>query len=105
MNNVIQWILFFFYFLAFVAIVLGYGWTIVLYISGNRYLKQLSITPAGNESDYLWVFLIPALNEGVTIADSVARIRAVEATNKIAMVINDGSTDNTGEVLESSTKC
>jgi cellulose synthase/poly-beta-1,6-N-acetylglucosamine synthase-like glycosyltransferase len=46
------------------------------------------------------VFLVPALNEGVTIADSVERLRAVKATNKIIIVINDGSEDDTGEVLK-----
>jgi len=34
-----------------------------------------------------------------TIADSVARLRAVEASHKVIVVINDGSDDDTGEVL------
>lgn len=53
-----------------------------------------------SESDYLWVFLVPALNEEMTIADSVSRLVSVEATNKIILVINDGSDDRTGDVLE-----
>lgn len=95
----LSWLWFAIYYVSFLAIMVGYVWTIVLYVAGNRYLKRLRSQPPGDEREYLWVFLIPALNEGVTIADSVARIRAVEATHKIAMVINDGSDDNTEEVL------
>lgn len=56
---------------------------------------------AGNESEFLWVFLVPALNEEVTIADSVARLRAVAATHKMIMVIDDGSDDATPDILAS----
>ncbi len=95
-----DWILFVVYYVSFVAILIGYTWTIVLFITGNRYLKTLGAHPPGSASDYLWVFLVPALNEGVTIADSVARLRAVAATRKVIVVINDGSDDDTAEVLE-----
>ena len=49
--------------------------------------------------DFLWVFLVPALNEEVTIADSVARLRQVEARNKVILVVDDGSDDATGAIL------
>ena len=98
--GVLDWIRFVIYYVSFVAILIGYSWTIVRFIAGNRYLKRLSDEPAGTESDYLWVFMVPALNEGVTIADSVARLRAVAATHKVIVVINDGSDDDTGEVLQ-----
>lgn len=52
-----------------------------------------------HESDFLWVFLVPALNEAVTIADSVARLQATTATNAVIFVINDGSDDATGGIL------
>lgn len=52
------------------------------------------------EGDYLWVFLVPALNEEITIADSVGRLRALNATNKVIMAIDDGSDDRTGLILE-----
>lgn len=86
---------------AFVAILVGYLGTIVLYVTGGRYLRGWAEAPLGDESQYLWVFLVPALNEAVTIADSVSRLRAVRASNKIVMVVNDGSTDETGQVLAS----
>ncbi len=53
-----------------------------------------------NEARYLWVFVVPALNEEVTIADSVGRLAQVEATHKRILVVNDGSDDRTGEILE-----
>ena len=95
-----QWLLIAGYFLAFVCILIGYTWTIVLYCLGGSYLREMRAAPAGDEADYLWVFLVPALNEGVTIADSVARLRAVQATHKVILVINDGSEDDTAEVLD-----
>lgn len=96
-----DWLLWVSYFVALLAIIGGYGWTIVLYFAGNRYLEQIEKLPTGVEQDFLWVFMVPALNEGVTIADSVSRLRAVQATHKMVLVINDGSEDNTGEVLAS----
>ncbi|QAY60927.1 glycosyltransferase [Microbacterium protaetiae] len=54
---------------------------------------------ARQESDFLWVFLVPALNEEVTIADSVSRLRATAATHAVFLVIDDGSDDATGSIL------
>lgn len=86
--------------IAFVAILVGYFWTIVLYVAGGRFSKKWRDEPPGPEQDYLWVFMVPALNEAVTIADSVTRLRSVNASNKLILVINDGSDDGTGEVLD-----
>ncbi len=96
-----DWVVFVIYYVSFVAIVIGYAWTVVLFVTGGRYLRVLHERPAGSEADYLWVFMVPALNEGVTIADSVERLRRVHATRKIILVINDGSDDDTGDVLAS----
>lgn len=97
------WVLWFAYYVALVAVILGVGWSAVAYVLGNRYLRAWRERPASDESAYLWVFLVPALNEAVTIADSVARLRATQATHRVILVINDGSDDNTGEVLDSIT--
>lgn len=94
-----DWLFFGVYYISFVAIVIGYTWTIVLFVTGDRYLRRLRDKPRGEESDYLWIFMVPALNEGVTIADSVERLRQVQSTHKIILVIDDGSDDNTGDVL------
>jgi len=52
-----------------------------------------------DESEFLWVFLVPALNEEVTIADSVSRLCTTEATHAVFLVIDDGSDDDTGRIL------
>ena len=97
--TILDWLLWAGYFLALLAIVTGWAWTIVLFVAGGRYERYWREQGPGDESNYLWVFMVPALNEGVTIADSVGRLRAVAATHKVMLVINDGSEDNTGEVL------
>ncbi|XPP26049.1 MAG: glycosyltransferase family 2 protein [Leucobacter sp.] len=56
--------------------------------------------PGAKESAYLWVFVVPALNEAVTIADSVGRLAQVAVTHKRILVVNDGSDDGTGEILD-----
>ncbi len=53
----------------------------------------------GGEEDSDWIFLVPALNEEVTIRDSVERLEQVPLERKRIVVINDGSDDGTGEVL------
>ncbi|MBB2890166.1 glycosyltransferase [Flexivirga oryzae] len=70
----------------------------VLRINAGR-VRRRSM-PEADESEFLWVFMVPALNEEVTIADSVARLRAVQATHKVILVIDDGSDDRTPEVLQ-----
>lgn len=52
-----------------------------------------------HEHEYLWVFMVPALNEETVIADSVGRLAEVRVTHKRILVIDDGSDDRTGEVL------
>ncbi|MDD2858306.1 MAG: glycosyltransferase family 2 protein [Candidatus Nanopelagicales bacterium] len=93
------WLMWLGYYLALMAVLFGGGWTFVLYGAGNRYVRELAQRPPGRPDDFLWVFFVPALNEAVTIADSVNRLRAVKAKNLVVIVINDGSDDGTGEVL------
>ncbi|MCB1297792.1 MAG: glycosyltransferase [Microthrixaceae bacterium] len=74
----------------------------VLVAASSRHRRARRRERAGEEvgeRDFLWVFLVPALNEEVTIADSVSRLLHTECTNRVILVINDGSEDATGEVL------
>ena len=48
---------------------------------------------------FTWVFLVPALNEEVTIADSVERLLAVPVRRRHVVVIDDASDDRTPEIL------
>ncbi|WP_344094236.1 glycosyltransferase family 2 protein [Microbacterium deminutum] len=72
---------------------------IVLLVAAARFRAIAGRKPPGDESAFLWVFLVPALNEEVTIADSVERLRSTRATNALFVIIDDGSDDRTGEIL------
>lgn len=95
-----DWILWSGYFIAFLAIITGWVWTTTLYIAGSAYLRSWKGRAVSTESEYLWIFLVPALNEDVTIADSVGRLLGVAASQRVILVINDGSDDDTASVLD-----
>jgi cellulose synthase/poly-beta-1,6-N-acetylglucosamine synthase-like glycosyltransferase len=95
--------------IGFAVVVLVFVWTIVLALLAERWSHQIGerdraierdgLPPLGSESDWSWVFLVPALDEERTIADSIARLRGVAATSRIIVAIDDGSTDATPEIL------
>jgi cellulose synthase/poly-beta-1,6-N-acetylglucosamine synthase-like glycosyltransferase len=74
-------------------------WTAVLFVDGWRADRRP--VEAGGEEDFDWIFLVPALNEEVTIRDSVGRLEEILLSRKRIVVINDGSDDGTAEVLAS----
>ena len=55
--------------------------------------------PADASDAFTWVFLVPALNEEVTIADSVQRLAQVQCERRHIVVVDDASTDGTPNVL------
>lgn len=59
--------------------------------------------PEVPESNFLWVYVVPALNEEVTIEDTVHRLSETEASHKIIMVIDDASDDATPTILDTLT--
>lgn len=73
--------------------------SVLLLYSRAELHRQRRRSTAIDESGYLWVYLVPALNEQVTIADSVQRLVAVQASQKVILVIDDGSDDRTPEIL------
>lgn len=93
------------FWLAFAAMVLTCAQTVAIAVAavlgrrGQRRPAQRGPAAGSAESDFLWVFLVPALNEEVTIADSVARLQRIRATHKVMLVIDDGSDDGTAAVL------
>lgn len=99
------------YVVAFVMIVGSVVSIVTLWVQAarqGRVERQAAKTPGRHrtvdrlhEREFLWVFLVPALNEEVTIADSVTRLSEVRVTNRVILVINDGSDDATASVLAS----
>ncbi|HYN65382.1 MAG TPA: glycosyltransferase family 2 protein [Ornithinibacter sp.] len=86
--------------IALMVTLLAFVDLVVLRVNAGRAERRIDGLHDGpQESQFLWVFLVPALNEEVTIADSVSRLREVEATHALAIVIDDGSDDATPQVL------
>jgi cellulose synthase/poly-beta-1,6-N-acetylglucosamine synthase-like glycosyltransferase len=87
------------FYAAFVVIVAVFAWTSVLFVLSRQALHSAPRPDRAAADEFLWVFLVPALDEAITIEDSVGRLLAVEAGNKAVVVIDDGSADGTAEVL------
>ncbi len=81
------------------VIVAAFAWTAILFVSSRRWIRIVPDPDPVAAGPFLWVFLVPALDEERTISDSVERLLAVEATNKTIIVIDDGSTDGTADIL------
>ncbi len=74
----------------------------ILLVIGLSLLASREEAPSSetnDESRFLWVFVVPALDEEVTIADTVARLELVQVTHRRILVIDDGSSDRTSEIL------
>jgi len=82
---------------AFLIILSMLVWTSVLFVRGHRADRKM--VEEGGENDFEWIFMVPALNEEVTIRDSIDRLEQIELDRKRIVVINDGSDDGTGEIL------
>ena len=85
----------------FLIVVLMFAWTFVLFLRGLRSNRELAGREKVDPEQFEWIFMVPALNEEVTIADSVSRLEAIETARKRIVVINDGSDDGTAGILAS----
>jgi len=81
------------------VVVAMFCWTLLLFVRGHAAIVRPPAAPPGGEDDFEWIFLVPALNEEVTIADSVKRLLAMPVARKRVIVIDDGSNDRTPEIL------
>ncbi|GII98486.1 cellulose synthase/poly-beta-1,6-N-acetylglucosamine synthase-like glycosyltransferase [Sediminihabitans luteus] len=85
------------------AVALGaVAWTLLLVVLAareRRRRRRADRTPRADESDFMWVFVVPAMDEEVTIADSVGRLADVRATHRRIVVVDDASADATPTVL------
>lgn len=88
-----------FFTLALVVIAGLLAWTAVLFWRG-RLARRSAPAPSAEATDgFIWVFFVPALNEEVTIRDSVRRLLEMHVSKPVIVVIDDGSTDGTPDVL------
>ena len=83
----------------FLIVIAMFLWTFILFTRGVRSDRQMARHEEVNPELFEWIFFVPALNEEVTIADSVSRLEAIEVDRKRIVVINDGSDDGTSEIL------
>jgi 1,2-diacylglycerol 3-beta-glucosyltransferase len=88
---------------AFVVIVGMCAWSATLFVRGQRAIAHAPEALEHADDAWTWVFLVAALNEEITIADSVERLLALQLAQRKIIVIDDGSNDLTPEILSTFT--
>jgi 1,2-diacylglycerol 3-beta-glucosyltransferase len=84
------------------AVVIGmFVWSAVLFVRALSAARLAPPAPIDGAEEFTWVFLVPALNEEVTIRDSVERLLGLGLSRRRVIVIDDASDDRTAEVLAS----
>jgi 1,2-diacylglycerol 3-beta-glucosyltransferase len=86
--------------IAFIAVVAMFFWTAILFVRGLRSAARPPLIPEGGADEFLWVFMVAALNEELTIADSVKRLLAMKVKERCVLVLEDACDDRTPEVLD-----
>lgn len=76
------------------------AWSLLLFVRGWLAESRAPDAPDGAADAFTWVFLVPALNEEVTIRDSVERLLAVPVRRRRIVVIDDASDDGTAAILD-----
>ena len=74
---------------ALVVIVGCNAWVVLLFARSRAALRHLPHPDDVTAAELLWVVMVPALDEEVTIADSVGRLDALEAAHRVVLVIDD----------------
>jgi 1,2-diacylglycerol 3-beta-glucosyltransferase len=90
-----------FFGLALVVVALMFAWSTVLFLRSGRAERRAPAPTANGTDAFTWVFLVPALNEELTIRDSVSRLLAIPVAHRCIIVIDDASDDATAAVLAS----
>lgn len=85
--------------IALVIVLLTTMQAIILFFTGWAAIAKRPEALDENADQFHWVFLVPAMNEEVTIRDSVDRLVVLEAKHKTILVIDDGSDDSTPAIL------
>jgi cellulose synthase/poly-beta-1,6-N-acetylglucosamine synthase-like glycosyltransferase len=88
------------FFTVALAIVLAmFLWTVVLFVRAWRADRHSPRATSEVTDAFGWIFLVPALDEELTIRDSVERLLAIPVARRRIVVIDDGSDDRTPEIL------
>ena len=87
------------FWVALIVIIAVDGWTCILFARGSRAEPRAADTADGDANAFTWVFLVPALNEELTIRDSVERLLALPVHRRHVVVIDDASDDRTPRIL------
>ncbi|MBI4897073.1 MAG: glycosyltransferase family 2 protein [Actinobacteria bacterium] len=74
-------------------------WTTDLFLRGRRARRHAPEPDELGANRFSWVFLVPALNEEMTIADTVHHLLALPLERRTVVVIDDASDDNTARLL------
>jgi len=87
--------------IAFVVVLAMLAWTITLFVRGVEARSRAGAgdDPGATPDAFTWAFIVPALNEEVTIRDSVDRLTALQLANLHVVVVDDGSDDDTPRLL------
>jgi 1,2-diacylglycerol 3-beta-glucosyltransferase len=84
---------------AFAVIVGMLVWTSFLFVRAQRSRRNPPPASIEDTDEFLWVFVVPAMNEELTIRDSVTRLLDVAVKRRRIVVVDDGSDDRTPQIL------
>jgi 1,2-diacylglycerol 3-beta-glucosyltransferase len=79
------------------AIIVCFTYILGMYLEGRSDQKK----PHAGASNLFFVFLIPCLNEERVIGATLDRLRAITDDDSLILIIDDGSDDQTAEVVRS----
>lgn len=89
-----------FFWVTLAVVLLVDAWTLSLFARPGRPHRKPSAAMPMNADEFTWIFLVPALNEELTIRDSVDRLLAIPLARRQVRVIDDASDDRTDEILQ-----
>ncbi len=81
------------------VLLLMFLWTAILFVRAQSAAVAAPTATEDGADSFTWVFLVPALNEEITIADSVRRLLDLDLAHRRVLVIDDGSEDRTAAIL------
>lgn len=87
------------FWIALVVILLVDAWVVALFVRAGRSAASMRAHGPADPDLFIWVFVVPALDEELTIRDSVERLLALPVARKLVVVVDDASTDRTPGIL------